>query len=82
MGYSLWGRKESDPTEQLSTSIPSFKHLQRAVAARCPQLGGDPVSAGLLGAGLFLCLEGVIIIKVKRQPSEWEKIIANEAVDK
>ena len=22
------------------------------------------------------------IIKVKRQPSEWEKIIANEAIDK
>jgi len=33
--------------------------LWRAVAARCPQLGGDPVSAGMLGAGLFLCLEGV-----------------------
>ena len=33
--------------------------LWRAVAARCPQLGGDPVFAGMLGASLFLCLEGV-----------------------
>ena len=32
--------------------------LQRAGGARGPQLGGDPVSAGLLGADLLLGLEG------------------------
>ena len=31
--------------------------LQRAGGARSPQLGGDPVSAGLLGAGLLLGLD-------------------------
>ena len=48
---------------QLSRAFPLQEQglvaLRRAVAARCPQLEGDPVSAGLLGAGLFLCLEGV-----------------------
>ena len=29
-----------------------------AGGARGPQLGGDPVSAGLLGAGLILCMGG------------------------
>ena len=28
------------------------------------------------------CITKEIISKVKRQPSEWEKIIANEATDK
>lgn len=48
---------------QLSRAFPLQEQgrvaLRRAVAARCPQLEGDPVSAGLLGAGLCLCLEGV-----------------------
>ena len=29
-----------------------------------------------------LCIKKETISKVKRQPSEWEKIIANEATDK
>ena len=29
-----------------------------------------------------LCTTKETIIKVKRQPSEWEKILANEATDK
>ena len=29
-----------------------------------------------------ICTTKEIISKVKRQPSEWEKIIANEATDK
>lgn len=36
----------------------SLAALRGARGARGPQLGGDPVSAGLLGAGLLLCLEG------------------------
>lgn len=36
----------------------SLTALWGAGGARSPQLGGDPVSAGLLGAGLLLCLEG------------------------
>ena len=35
----------------------SLVALRRAGGAGDPQLGGDPVSAGLLGAGLLLCLE-------------------------
>ena len=37
----------------------SLAALWRAGGAGCPQLGGDLVSAGLLGTSLFLCLEGV-----------------------
>nr|CAI9689542.1 unnamed protein product [Rangifer tarandus platyrhynchus] len=37
----------------------SLAALRRAGGASCSQLGGDLVSAGLLGASLFLCLEGV-----------------------
>ena len=29
MGYSLWGHKESDTTEQLTLSLSSPKYLQR-----------------------------------------------------
>lgn len=36
----------------------SLAALWGAGGARGPQLGGDPVSAGLLGAGVLLCLEG------------------------
>ena len=47
---------------QLSRAFPlqeqSLAALRRAGGARGPQLGGDPVSADLLGAGLLLCLEG------------------------
>ena len=42
----------------LSLSKNRLEALWRAEGARGPQLGGDPVSAGLLGAGLLQCLKG------------------------
>ena len=42
----------------LSVSRNRLEALWSAGVARGPQLGGDPVSAGLLGAGLLQCLEG------------------------
>ena len=42
----------------LSLSRNRLEVLQRAGGARGPQLGGGPVSVGLLGAGLPLGLEG------------------------
>ena len=41
----------------LSLSRNRLQALQRAGGTWGPQLGGDPVSAGLLGAGLLLCME-------------------------
>ena len=67
-GRALASRKPlvtSPMLAQLSRAFPlqeqGLASLRRAVvpSSRCPQLGGDPVSAGLLGAGLFLYLEGV-----------------------
>lgn len=53
---------------QLSWPFPPqeqcLKAVRRAGGTGGPQMGGDPVSAGLLGAGLLLCLEGV---QVNRQ---------------
>ena len=37
---------------------------------------------GHRGSCCDLCQRGLTISKVKRQPSDWEKIIANEATDK
>ena len=42
----------------LSLSKNRLEALWRAGGARDPQLGGDPISAGLMGAGLLQCLKG------------------------
>ena len=41
---------------QLLWAFPLQEQSLESGGARVPQLGGDPVSAGLLGAGLLLCL--------------------------
>ena len=63
-----WGRKESDMTEQLNWT--EYTHEQ------------SENSPTKIKYNRLIWWTKETISKVKRQPSEWEKIIANKATDK
>ena len=75
VGYSSWGRKESDTTERLHFKI-LYDPPPRVMEIKTKINKWDLIKPK------SFCTMKETISKVKRQPSEWEKIIANEKTDK